>query len=247
MKKFSLYILALVLATGCVSKKKYADLNTRHDQTLNEKTGLEEVLNKVAVENDSLKRRNFSLDSMYRVEHEKNIALSTKSNSNTSSGTVNTSTKAKASISKSVEYDKKALYIYNLPNYIFWPRNVKASKFLIGIYGESSLNAALASTVYGKKINGLPAVVEPYAPAAGKVYQMIFVSESKQKDFLKLKKELKDQPVLLITENPYLEKVGAHICFYVDGDKVKFNVNKKNIEKIGMHVSEQLIKLSSDN
>jgi len=243
MKKTLLYILPVLLLTACVSKKKYSDLQSRHEQALNEKTGLEEVLNKVAVENDSLKRRNTFLDSMYRAEHDKVLAIN-NNKANSGGGAV----KAKvATMPKNVEYDKKALYIYNLPNYVFWPRTIKADKFLIGVLGESALNAALAANVYGKKINDMPALVEPYAPAAGKFYHMIFIAESKQKEFVKLKKELKDQPVLLIVENPYLEKAGAHICFYVDGNKVRFNVNKKQIEKCGMNVSDQLIKFSNDN
>lgn len=241
MKKSALYLVALLLLAGCVSKKKYANLEARHQQNLNEKSGLEEVLNKVATENDSLKKRVTFFDSLYRSEHEKNIAFGSKP----SGGTIASKPKSPA-MPKNVEYDKKALYVYNLPNYIYWPRTVKADKFLIGVYGESALNAALAANVYGKKINELPAIVEPYSPAAGKFYHMVFVAESKQREFHKLKKELKDQPVLLITENPYLEKVGAHICFYVDGDKVKFNVNKKHIEKSGMNVSDQLIKFAND-
>lgn len=242
MKKLLLALLVVASFSGCVSKKKYAALEVRHNQALNEKAGLEEVLGRVAVENDSLKRRNDFLDSLYRFERERNTMAASKVSP--SGG----STKAKAPrLAKNIEYDKKALYVYNLPNYIFWPRTVKSDKFLIGIMGESALKGALAANVYGKKINEMPAVVEPYAPAEGKFYHMVFVSESRQKDFLKLQKELKNQPVLLITENPYLEKVGAHICFYVDGDKVKFSVNKKHIEKSGLNVSEQLIKFSGDN
>jgi len=241
MKQIPFYILSFLLITGCVSKKKFADLEARHQQTLNEKTGVEEVLNKVAVENDSLKKQNNFLDSMYRVEHEKYMALNNKSIS------LPPSKSKVAALPKKIEYDKKALYIYNLPNYVFWPHTVLSDKFLIGILGESAMNSALAANVYGKKINNLPAIVEPYAPANGKFYHMIFVAESKQKEFYKLQKSLKNQPVLLITENPYLEKVGAHICFYVDGGKVKFNVNKKYIEKSGMNVSEQLIKFSAEN
>ncbi len=242
MRRFTLYIFSFLLITGCVSKKKYADLEKRHQQALIEKTGLEEVLSKVAIENDSLKKKNDFLDSVYRAEHEKYVSL------NNSKNNVAPPPKSKnTTISKAVEYDKKALYVYNLPNYVFWPRTVKADKFLIGSLGESNMNAALAANVYGKKINEMPALVEPYSPSPGKFYHMIFVSESKQKEFLKLQKELKDQPVLLITENPYLEKVGAHVCFYLEGDRVKFTVNKKGIEKSGMNVSEQLIKFSNEN
>ena len=143
-------MLVVLLATGCVSTQKYSTLKKQHEQTLNEKTGVEEVLNKLAVENDSLKKQNNFLDSMYRAEHEKIIALNSKNYSPAPP------IKGKVSaMPKNIEYDKKALYIYNMPNYIFWPRTVKADKFLIGIVGESAMNAALAANVYGKKIHEL--------------------------------------------------------------------------------------------
>jgi hypothetical protein len=242
MKNYVLYIFCFLFFTGCVSRQKYVALQKQREQTLIDKTALEEVLNKVVVENDSLKKQNNILDSAYRADHEKFIALSIKNNSPTPA----VKTKG-AAMPKNVEYEKKALYVYNLPYYIFWPKNSKATNFLIGIVGDSPMNAALALHVYGKNINELPAVVEPYNPAPGKFYHMIFIAESRNKDFYKLKKELKNQPVLLIVENRHLEKLGAHISFYTEGDKIRFTVNKKHIERTGLNVSEQLIKLSNDN
>lgn len=242
MKKYLSILLVFSFLTGCVSKKKYTALKNRYDQNLNDKSGLEDVLNKVAVENDSLRKQNDLLDSLFRSEREKNLAAGSMK----SAAATYSKTKAPA-VSKTVEYEKKAIYFYNLPNYIYWPKTVKADKFLIGIYGESNMNAALAANVYGKKIKDLPGIVEPYSPAPGKFYHMVFVAESKQQEFNRIRKELGGQPVLLVSENPYFDKAGAHVCFYLEGDKVKFKVNKKAIEKSGLNVSEQLIKLSGDN
>jgi hypothetical protein len=238
MKYKVVYISLFLLLASCVSKKKYNALKQRHDQSINEKVDLETVLNKVSVENDSLKKRLVLVDSLFMAERLKNgISGNTAASSDVS-------VKAKTStISKTVEYDTKALYIYNIPNYVFWPGTVKTDKFLIGIMGDSKLNAALASYMYGKNIHRMPAVVEPYTPAPGKFYHMIFVADSKQKEFSKIKKDLEKQPVLLIVENQSLEKAGGHIYVYAEGDKVKFRVNKKQIEKAGLNVSEQLVKL----
>ena len=237
MKYKLVYISLVLLLTSCVSKKKYAALQRQHEESLNEKVGLESVLNKISVENDSLKKQIKLLDSLFLAERIKNNII------NTPSPSVNSSAKSSPAISKAVEYDTKALYIYNIPNYVFWPNTVKADKFLIGIIGDSKLNAALAAYMYGKNIHRMPAIVEPYVPAPGKFYHMLFIAESKEKEFSKIQKELQDQPVLLIVENKNLEKAGAHISVYADGDKVKFRVNKKQIEKTGLSVSETLVKL----
>lgn len=231
--------LILVVLSSCVSKKKYSALQQQHEQTITEKSGLEDVLTRLAVENDSLKKQIASLDTLLRADHEKEAAVAAKS-----AGGGGTVSKTKSTLSKTAEYDKKALYIYNLPGYIYWPGKIKADKFMVGIIGESPMNAALGAYMYGRNIQKLPAVVEPYNPAPGKFYHMVFVAESGQKDFQRIRKELQGKPVLLITENKYLAQAGAHVCLYVEGDKIKFSVNKRGIEKNGLNVSEQLIKLS---
>jgi len=238
---FIFFSLGLVFAS-CVSKKKYLSLKEDNIDLQDDNSDLVAAVNRVSFVNDSLKKQINFLDSLLRIADTKN---------NSSGGAISSDASGKAKtvpvISKTAEYDKKALYIYNIPNYIFWPTSVKADKFLIGTIGESKMNSALGAFMYGKNIRHLPAFVEPYAPAPGKFYHMIFISEGKQKEFQKIKKELKDQPVLLLVENQSLEKIGAHINFYVEGEKIKFNINKKSIERSGMNVSDQLIKLSQAN
>lgn len=241
MKYKILYLSLILLFTSCVSKKKYTALQKQHEESLNDKVVLESVLNKISIENDSIKKQLALVDSLFLAERIKNNTLN-------GAGTSEVSAKGKAgpAISKALEYDTKALYIYNIPNYVFWPSSVKADKFLIGIIGYSKLNAALGAYMYGKNIHRLPAIVEPYAPAPGKFYHMIFIAESKEKEFSKIHNELKGQPVLLIVENKYLERSGAHVSVYEEGGKIKFNVNKKQIEKTGLSVSQSLVKLGQN-
>lgn len=221
---------------SCVSKGKYNALKKQHDETVNQKSDLESVLAKMAAVNDSLKSRAGLLDSLL-------IAEKLKNGMGAPAPVSESAAKGKVTISKTVEYDTKAIYICNIPNYVFWPREYTADKFLIGIIGDSKLNASLGAQLYEKKIQRLPAIVEPYSPAPGKKYHMIFFADSKQNEFYKLKKELQNQPILLIVESASLEKAGAHIFVYAEGDKVKFRVNKKQIEKAGLSVSESLVKL----
>jgi len=190
----------------------------------------------MSVENDSLKNQVILLDSLLRLA---NIKKNTPNHAATTVAKTKTS-----SISKTQEYDTKALYIYSITKYVFWPSFVKENSFLIGTIGESKLNTALASYIYGKKIHGLPVTVEPYNPASKKFYHVIVVVENKQTEFYKTNKKLQGQPVLVIEENQFLSKGGAHVSIYPDGDKIKFTINEKQIQKTGLNVSDMLIKLS---
>ena len=241
MQKILLILAIPALLFSCVSKKKYASLETQLNNVSSEKTMLEEVLQKLAVENDSIKKDLIGLDSLYRNEHEKNTAVAT--NKKDPKDNKEYKAKKKSTLTKQQEYDKKAQFVYNFASYISWP-TIKGDRFAIGVVGESPITAYLTTYTSGKTISKFPIVVEPYK--SGAHYQIVFVSSAGIKDFSKIKKEIQGKQVLLVTDNVILDKIGAHISFEVNGDKVNFTVNKPAIEKAGMSVSSKLINFSQN-
>lgn len=230
-----LIVISILFLVSCVSKKKYADALQQNKVLTEEKTALEEVLNKLAMENDSVKHENDLLDSLFRVEREKNVASNSKKES--------VKPKArKSSLSATDEADKKALFIYNFTSYVSWPK-FNSDKFLIGVVGNTEVKGMLENYTKGKSFAKAPIEIQTYK--LGGNYQMIFVSAAGANDFAKIKKENAGKATLLITENTLFNKIGAHIGFYVDGDKVNFQVNKEGIEKSGMHVSSKLVHFSN--
>lgn len=201
-----------------------------------EKTSLEDVLNRLAMENDSVRQENDLLDSLIRVEREKNIAVNSKKESPKAKA-------KKSSLSKVDEADKKALFVYNFTSYVSWPK-FNADKFVIGVVGTTGVKEMLANYTKGKSFAKAPIEVQTYKP--GNNYQIIFVSTSGANNFAKVKKENVGKSTLLITENTLYNKIGGHIGFYVDGDKVNFLVNKEGIEKAGMNVSAKLVHFSNN-
>jgi len=229
-----LTIILLLFLFSCVSKKNYTDALNQNKTLNEEKTSLEELLNKLAMENDSLKQENEVLDSLIRVEREKNLVTNSKKDA--------PKTRAKkSSLSKADEADKKALFIYNFTSYVSWPK-FNSDKFLIGVVGNTGVKSMLENYTKGKSFAKAPIEVQTYK--AGVNYQIVFVSAAGANDFAKVKKENAGKAVLLITENTLYNKIGAHIGFYVDGDKVNFQVNKEAIEKAGMNVSAKLVHFS---
>ena len=222
---------------SCVSKKKYKMVNDLAETRSSEKAALEDVLNKLAVENDSLKNYITELDVLYRIEKEKNTPAIAKGEDR------GISFKAKPSlISGKEEYNKKALFMYSFLSYISWPPDDKATSFNIGIVGESPIKNPLAGYVYGKSVNKLPIVVESYQP--GKKYHVLFFSSAGQAHFSKIRKLYVKDAVLFITENALLEKIGSHVSLYVDGAKIKFTANKAALEKSKLKVSTSFYSLS---
>ena len=230
--RFIFILVFLVFLVSCVSKKKYNTAIEHNKNLTEEKTSLEDLLNKFVIENDSLKQRNELLDSLVRIDR-KASGDSKKEYSKTK----------KSSLSIMEDADKKAVYIYNFTSYVSWPK-FKEDKFLIGIAGNSAVTELLTGYTKGKSIAKSPIVVQTYKP--GNNYQMIFLASSSASEFGKIKKENNSKQVLLITENTLFNQMGGHISFFVDGNKVNFIVNKEGIENSGMHVSSQLINFSKN-
>jgi hypothetical protein len=231
---FIIFFGAVLFLGSCVSKKKYTEM--QNEKTA-EKNVLEEVLNKLAVENDSLTKLIYSLDSLYRSERDKNNLASNKG--------LDRSFKVKprrSLISGKEEYDKKAIFLYNFLSYIFWPPGPKVESFSIGIVGESPIKQALTAQVYGKTVNKLPIMVENYVP--GSTYNILFFTEAGQSQFNRIKKLCGDKAVLFITENTLLENIGSHISLYVDGTKIRFTANKTAINKTKLKVSNSFYSLA---
>ena len=237
MKCIFAILVCFILFTSCVSKKKFDTVEAKYTKVSGEKDGLEEVLEKLAMENDSLKKENILIDSLYRSEREKNLLATNKKDNKDYKG------KKKNTLSKAQEYDKKALFMYNFTSYISWS-SPKTPKFLIGIVGDSPITFYLTAYTKGKTHGGVPIVVEPYK--TGFNYQIVFVSALGIKDFSKVKKEILGKQTLLVSDNVILDKIGAHISFDVEGNKVNFNVNKPLIENAGMNVSSKLVNFSQN-
>lgn len=239
MKGYFLYTGLFFLLAGCVSKKKYDILQAQHNMAVENKNNTELVLDKLLAQNDSLRKEVAMKDSIYRALYEKqNMAAAKAEPVRMPTGKVNPKPATKE------EYEKKALYIYNIPSYISWPESIQTDNFLIGVIGNKELRQALENYVIGRSIRKMPVVIEEYQLADKKFYHVVFISQDSYKQFAAVKKALENQPVLLITENEVARNQGAHINFYMEGNKVRFKVNQKAIEKAKLNVSSQLIRFS---
>lgn len=237
-----IFALPLFFAS-CVSKKKYQELSKQLEAKASGKADLEDVLNKLAVENDSLKNTIMLLDSLLRTERRSQTVVTNNGPKKDESRGVRIKVKPNL-ISEKEEYDTKAVYIYNFISYIFWPGEAIGETFNIGIVGDSPIKTYLQNRASGRDVNNVPVTIETYNPK--KTYNIIFFSKAGQSDFNKIRKNLNSKTVLLITENGLFENIGSHLTLFVDGKKVKYTANKAELEKSRLKVNSSLYRLSSE-
>ena len=148
---------------------------------------------------------------------------------------------------QSKEYEIKAAFLFNFAQFVDWPATTFTNTdmpFAIGILGSDPFGPALEATVEGETIKNHRIIIER-AQRIGdlKNCQLIFISKSKEKQFTEILSALDARPVLTISEIEGFAEHGGEINFYLEGSKVRFEVNPAAAKRVGLNVSSQLLSL----
>ncbi len=138
----------------------------------------------------------------------------------------------------------KALFIYNFTKNIEWPDSYTPGNFIIGVYGNSEIIEELNKISQRKKANNKPIVVAKFNTIQTiSQVNILFIPINKSGQIKEILNQVKNKPVLIITESPGLMQKGSCINFVlVKGDQ-KFEISKPNIHNQGLKVNDQLVEL----
>ena len=147
----------------------------------------------------------------------------------------------------SKEYQIKAAFLFNFIQFVEWPPTVFKNAddpFRIGVLGQDPFNAALEDTVQGETISKHKIIVEHSMQVDDlKNCQLIFISKSEKKHVTEILSALDDKPVLTVSEIEGFAERGGGINFYLEGKKVRFEVNPDAAQHDGLKISSQLLSL----
>jgi hypothetical protein len=139
-----------------------------------------------------------------------------------------------------LEYQVKAAFLFNFLKFVEWPTAAGDAPWVIGILGHDPFAGVLEDTVQGKMVSGRRVEVRRYIrPADVKDCNILFIGRA---DFERL--GLPAQPGLLtVGEAPGFLKSGGMINFYLDENRVHFEIRPEVAHSAGLRVSSQLLKL----
>jgi hypothetical protein len=148
---------------------------------------------------------------------------------------------------QSKEYQIKAAFLYNFAQFVDWPATAfadSAAPFYIGILGDDPFGAALDETIQGEAINNHKIIVVRSQNVADlKNCEMIFVSKSEKKHVTEILSDLDSKPILKVSEVDGFAQDGGSINFYLEGTKVRFEINPSATQSDGLKISSQLLSL----
>ncbi|UXP30793.1 YfiR family protein [Reichenbachiella agarivorans] len=132
----------------------------------------------------------------------------------------------------------KALFIYKFAEYVQWPTS--PTVLTVGIVGTSDVKEKLAS--FAETKGGLEVISIKSASDAAKCH-MLYVPESEEKNLSLYTSFINKKSILLVSDNSSKVGKGADIGFYLEDGKLRFKIDKNNIESKKMIPSSKLLAL----
>ena len=111
--------------------------------------------------------------------------------------------------------------------------------------GEDPFGAVLEETVRGKTVMGKKLAVKRFARVQDAVNShILFLSSSEESQLLPMLKALEKATVLTVSDMDEFAERGGMVAFTVEDQKVRFNVNVEAVERAGLKMGSQLLKLA---
>jgi hypothetical protein len=139
----------------------------------------------------------------------------------------------------------KAAYIERITRFVEWPvkdSNLSQDRFVIGVYGETDFYNILIDVFKEKPIKDHKVtIILINSPEQINTCNLCYVSEKAKPLISKFVDAANSSGVLLISETTNFCKEGVHINFYLENEKLKFEINEKSIVSAGLKVSYLLM------
>ena len=146
------------------------------------------------------------------------------------------------------EYQIKALFLFNFVQFVEWPASVFPSPdapIRIGVFGDDPFAGALEAAVQGEKVRQRPIVIERAARLQDLLgCHVVFVCRSERAQVGPIISALNGRPILTVGDLPEFARRGGMINFYLEGQKVRFEINRAAAHASGLKLSSQLLSLA---
>ena len=142
----------------------------------------------------------------------------------------------------------QAAFLFNFAKFVTWPDDAferSGSSLIIGVLGEDQFGAVLEETVRDKTIMGKKLAVKRFVRIQDAVKShILFLSSSEESQLLPMLKALEKTTILTVSDMEQFAERGGMIAFTVEDQKVRFNVNVEAVERAGLKIGSQLLKLA---
>jgi hypothetical protein len=150
---------------------------------------------------------------------------------------------------KAPEYRIKAAFLYNFTLYTEWPAEAfekPDSPIILGVAGEDPFGKELDAAVRGKTVRGRAIEIHRHLLASEIEHpcHLLFVASGQAPNVPQMLQRLTTLPPLTVGESEDFTHIGGAIRFFVEENKVRFEVNTDAVARTRVKMSSKLLNLA---
>ena len=148
-------------------------------------------------------------------------------------------------VARAPEHALKAAFLYNFALFVEWPEEARKGPLLICVLGTDPFGAVLPATLRGKTANGRE-LRSAVVATAGEIApcSVLYVPEAEGAAQRRILDTLAGRPILTVGESEDFLDAGGIIRLFLDGGRLRFEVNGAAAERSRLKVSARLLELS---
>ncbi|MBU1775570.1 MAG: YfiR family protein [Gammaproteobacteria bacterium] len=160
-------------------------------------------------------------------------------------GMVLATTCANARADQPGEYEVKAAFIHNIAKFIAWPATTRTTGSLgLCVLGQNPFDRSL-DTLQGQAIGDKVWEISSVNLQSNlHKCNVLFISASESGNLGEVLIKTKGDAVLTIGDTSGYAERGVIVNFYLERDKVRFEINNDAAERAGLKISSKLLKLA---
>ena len=148
----------------------------------------------------------------------------------------------------SSEYEVKAAFLFHFAQFVEWPEGTfkdAGSPLTYCTIGEDPFHGALAASLNGKTIEARVVRVQHIKQAQQiQGCQILFIGAAENRLIPEVLTAIKGTPVLTVGESEHFARNGGMIGFFLEENKIRFEINLEAAEHAKLKVSSRLLALA---
>jgi hypothetical protein len=146
------------------------------------------------------------------------------------------------SIAQVPDYKVKAVMIDHFTKFIQWPNEEEPGNFVICVVGKNIFGSYLEEMYKDRKIkNKKVQIIYAESISQLKDCNILFIADNKADELDKILDFASDKPILTVSDTEGFARQGVIINFYIETEKVKFEVNLSSAQKTMLEISFRLL------
>jgi hypothetical protein len=146
------------------------------------------------------------------------------------------------------EYRVKAAFLFHFAQLVEWPAdspNEGGNSLYLCTLGDDPFHGELESTIAGKQIGPrILRIRHARALQDARGCDVLFISKSEGSRTASLLANLRNTPVLTVGDDDGFVGAGGIIRMFLEGNKVRFEINRQAAESARLRISSQLLLLA---